>query len=187
MGVGLFKWLFGGGVKQVGNVVEQVGGVFRPNAEKSAVRRADNYRSAQDMYAKEFKGEGFFNRFMDAVNRIPRPALALGTIALFVYAFRDPVGFAEVMAALDLVPTELWWMLSTITVFYFGGRELHKFRQTKPVKAVVENIEYIQRLRDHLTPNEAKDDDPDGASLNATELSDTDNDAVRDWQKAKVA
>ena len=34
----LINWLFGGGARQVGDVVEQVGGVFRPNAEATASR-----------------------------------------------------------------------------------------------------------------------------------------------------
>jgi len=180
--MGWLSWLTGGGLGEVGGVVERVGGVFRPNAEKEAVRRSDSYKSAQTTYSKEYRGTGVFNQLLDAINRLPRPALALGTIALFVYAFRDPVGFAEVMVSLDLVPTELWWMLSTITVFYFGGRELHKYRQTKPVEEVVKNIQIVRRLRDHLTPDAASDDSPDVVLDISNEKTASDNAAVVDWK-----
>ena len=59
---------------------------------------------------------------------MPRPAFALGTIALFVSATFDPLWFAEWMQGLALVPEQVWWLLGAIVSFYFGARELHKIR-----------------------------------------------------------
>jgi Holin of 3TMs, for gene-transfer release len=65
---------------------------------------------------------------VNGLNRLPRPALAFGTIGLFVYAMVDPVAFAQRMVGLNAVPEPLWWLLGAIVAFYFGARETHYFR-----------------------------------------------------------
>ena len=64
-------------------------------------------------YGDEFKApvKGGFDRFMDGVNRLPRPALALGTLGLFVSAMVAPLWFAQRMQGIALVPEPLWWLL----------------------------------------------------------------------------
>ncbi len=62
---------------------------------------------------------------MNGLNRLPRPLLTMGTLALFVYAMAAPVGFSRRMEGLQLVPEPLWWLLGAIVSFYFGARELH--------------------------------------------------------------
>lgn len=59
---------------------------------------------------------------MDGLNRLPRPALALGTLGLFVSAMVAPLWFAERMQGIALVPEPLWWLLGVIVSFYFGAR-----------------------------------------------------------------
>lgn len=71
---------------------------------------------------------GWFDGFVDGLNRLPRPLLTLGTLGLFVYAMAAPVGFALRMHGLDAVPEPLWWLLGAIVSFYFGARELHHQR-----------------------------------------------------------
>jgi hypothetical protein len=63
---------------------------------------------------------------MDALNRVPRPAMALGTLGLFIAAMVDPVWFSERMQGLALVPEPLWWLLGAIVSFYFGARHQAK-------------------------------------------------------------
>mgnify|MGYP000123781877 CR=1 FL=1 len=70
--------------------------------------------------------KGLFDRFMDAMNRVPRPALAIGTLALFVTAMVDPIWFASRMQGIALVPEPLWWLLGAIVSFYFGARHQAK-------------------------------------------------------------
>jgi hypothetical protein len=77
---------------------------------------------------------------VNGLNRLPRPLLALGTLALFVYAMADPDGFARRMQALATVPEPLWWLLGAVVAFYFGAREAHharlgKFTPPQPFKA----------------------------------------------------
>jgi predicted membrane protein len=70
----------------------------------------------------------WFDRFVNGLNRMPRPMLAFGTIGLFTYAMVDPEAFAQRMVGLNAVPEPLWWLLGAIVAFYFGARETHYFR-----------------------------------------------------------
>jgi Holin of 3TMs, for gene-transfer release len=70
-----------------------------------------------------------FDQLLDAINRLPRPLMALGTLALFADAMFDPVGFAARMAALEDIPEPLWWLMGGIITFYFGARETHYLRK----------------------------------------------------------
>ncbi|HHH89708.1 MAG TPA: carboxylesterase [Aliiroseovarius sp.] len=120
----LFSLLFGGGR----NVVRDTAEVFMENAE-AAGRRAGAARAASlGQFAAEFAmpRRGRFDRFMDGLNRLPRPALALGTLGLFLSAMISPVWFAERMQGIVLVPEPLWWLMGAIVSFYFGARHQAK-------------------------------------------------------------
>ena len=116
----LLNLVFGGGR----NVVAETAEVFRENAEAGAAREADMRQQTMVQYASEFapRQRGWFDRFMDGLNRLPRPAMALGTLALFIAAMADPIWFAERMQGIALVPEPLWWLLGAIVSFYFGAR-----------------------------------------------------------------
>ena len=74
---------------------------------------------------------GNYDRLVDALNRLPRPALMVVTVALFAYAAIDPAGFALRMEALNGVPEPLWWLQGAVVTFYFGAREAHYHRQVQ--------------------------------------------------------
>ncbi len=123
--IGRFLDILFGGER---NVVAQTAEVFRVNAEAEARRSADYRQAALAQFAAEFglPRRGRFDRFIDATNRVPRPAMALGTLALFGTAMTSPVWFAERMQGLALVPEPLWWLLGAIVSFYFGARHQAK-------------------------------------------------------------
>lgn len=149
----LFSVVFGGG----GNVIAQTAEVFRENSENAAVRDAAHKQQALQQYAAEFLVErrGWFDRFMDGLNRLPRPFLAFGTIGLFVVAMVDPIWFASRMQGIALVPDPLWWLMGAIVSFYFGARhQAHSqdfqraIAQTMArVPTVVENTKQLDALR----------------------------------------
>ena len=117
------------------NVVKETAEVFRENAEAGAVRRAGMRAAALEQFAAEFAvpRQGRFDLLMDGVNRLPRPMLALGTLALFLSAMTDPLWFAERMRGIALVPEPLWWLLGVIVSFYFGARhqaKSHAFQES---------------------------------------------------------
>ncbi len=63
-----------------------------------------------------------FDRMMDGLNRLPRPLMALGTLALMVAAVIDPVWFSARMEALAQMPEAAWWLIGGVVSLYFGGR-----------------------------------------------------------------
>jgi hypothetical protein len=68
------------------------------------------------------RGVGAFDRVMDALNRLPRPLMALGIIAMLTAAVIDPVWFAARMEALAAMPEAAWWLIGGLLSLYFGGR-----------------------------------------------------------------
>ncbi len=120
----------GGAAGQIGGAVGRVAEVFVPNRTKDMALQHEEFTAALSQFGDEFKqGQtGFFNRFVNGLNRLPRPILALGTVALFVYAMWDPAGFVTRMQGLAFVPEPLWWLLGAVVSFYFGARELHYLR-----------------------------------------------------------
>ncbi|GAA6189476.1 holin family protein [Litorivita sp. NS0012-18] len=116
----IFDGLFGGGR----NIIRETAEVFTENREASAMREAELQGAVLQQFGAEFAGprQSRFDRFMDALNRLPRPMLALGTLGLFVSAMVDPIWFASRMQGVALVPEPLWWLLGAIVSFYFGAR-----------------------------------------------------------------
>lgn len=160
----VFSLVFGGG-----NVIRETAEVFRENAEARAGREAAFAQAALAQYAAEFAlpRRGLFDRLIDGINRLPRPAMALGTLALFVSAMSDPVWFAERMRGLALVPEPLWWLLGAIVTFYFGARHQakgHEFQRTLAAAALTAPAEALAivppetDLDDAGDPNAALDD-----------------------------
>ncbi len=149
----IFTTVFGGERNVIRDTVE----VFRENAEAGAQRAHSVQGQAMAQYGAEFAQPrtGRFDRFMDGLNRLPRPMLALGTLGLFVTAMVNPLWFAERMQGIALVPEPLWWLLGVIVSFYFGARQQVKSQEFQRaivgtiarVPQVVENIETLRRLR----------------------------------------
>lgn len=181
----LLNLVFGGGR----NVVAETAEVFRENAEAGAEREADMRTQTMVQYAGEFapRQRGWFDRFMDGLNRLPRPAMALGTLGLFVAAMADPIWFAERMQGIALVPEPLWWLLGAVVSFYFGARHQLKGQEfqrslsqtmTRAPK-VIDNIAALRKL-DAETPGVA-DTRPD-AALTLASVSPSDNAALDAWR-----
>lgn len=145
--------MFGGGSNMVRDTVE----VFRENAEAGSQRGAKVQMQAMTQYGQEFvvPRQGAFDRFMDGLNRVPRPALALGTLGMFVAAMVDPLWFSQRMQGIALVPEPMWWLLGVIVSFYFGARHQVKSQQFQRdivgtmahVPQVMRNIKALHELR----------------------------------------
>lgn len=174
------------------NVVTETAQVFRENAEAGAARAATLQGAAMQQFAGEFQGrhKGGFDRFMDGVNRLPRPALALGTLGLFVAAMVDPLWFAARMQGIALVPEPLWWLLGVIVSFYFGARHQLKSQNFQRDAAaavalapqVVQNIRMLEELRAD-SPGVA-DPGPD-VEVSLAAVTPEANPALEDWRKLR--
>ena len=172
---------FGGGRNALAETVE----IFKENEEAAAVRMATHRQAALGQFAAEFAVErkGVFDRLMDGLNRVPRPAMALGTIGLFVAAMSDPIWFASRMQGVALVPEPLWWLMGAIVSFYFGERYQAKGQQFQRSLAetvarandVTANIAKLNALAD----SQEADMGP-GESIGSADW--RDNPALKDWR-----
>jgi hypothetical protein len=135
--MGMIGNILGAGraVREVSEAVGGVAEVFVGNAAERDAAAAVGFTATVGQYGAEFgaSGDGPFDRFVNALNRLPRPMLAIGTLGLFVYAMAEPHGFSVRMEGLNLVPEPLWWLLGAIVSFYFGARELHHQRRRAAV------------------------------------------------------
>ena len=119
-----------GAVTALGEAAMGVAEVFVPSATKRMELSAEAQMAALRQLGEEYQhpARSWFDRFVNGLNRMPRPMLAFGTIGLFTYAMVDPEAFAQRMVGLNAVPEPLWWLLGAIVAFYFGARETHYFR-----------------------------------------------------------
>jgi hypothetical protein len=189
--------LFGG----AGNVVRETAEVFRENAEGRAVREARLSEAALAQFAAEFvvPKQGLFDRVIDGLNRLPRPALALGTLGLFVAAMVDPVWFAARMQGVALVPEPLWWLMGAIVSFYFGARHQAKAQDFQRALSgtlartgeVTRNLAALRALEGGAldagggeTVAGQADTGPDAEATIGT-LVPSDNPALDDWRRGR--
>lgn len=184
----VFALVFGGSR----NVVAETAEVFRVNAEASDARAAELQAAAMAQLAAEFgkPRRGLFDRVIDGLNRLPRPAMALGTLGLFVAAMADPIWFAARMQGMALVPEPLWWLMGAIVGFYFGARQQAKGQDFQRSIAetmartpqVVNTIRDIQALRPD-SPGVAQSGSDAGVTLAALDATREPNAALEDWRR----
>ena len=188
--MGIIDSLIGGSgaVAQLGRAAQGVSEVFVPNATAGQALSHAAHRAALDQLGAEFAlpRRGRFDRFVDGLNRLPRPMLALGTLGLFVSAMTNPVWFAQRMQGVALVPEPLWWLMGAIVSFYFGARhqakthDLHKSLAVTLARApeVIRQIDTLER--------EPSDDVPLVLEADhATETRFADNAALEDWRASR--
>ncbi|MBO9476862.1 holin family protein [Shimia sp. R11_0] len=162
----LLSFVFGGGR----NVIAETAEVFRENADAGAQRAQSVQVAAMQAHAAEFAhGErGRFDRIMDGINRLPRPAMALGCLGLFGAAMVNPDWFGARMRGMALVPEPLWWLLGVVVSFYFGARHQAKGQEFQRVMS-----QYVMRTSAN-------------AGHKSLEASDGgDNPALRAWQEGQ--
>lgn len=165
--------------RDLGQAVQGVAEVFTTSRTKAMQARSRAYEAALGELAAEFalEREGWFNRFVDALNRLPRPMLALGTMGLFVFAMAAPAEFATRMQALAHVPEPLWWLLGAVVSFYFGARELHYRRMARGV------IVPPPPAR----PDPAAEADEETDSPDAGDVRTYGNQALEEWKRSRLA
>lgn len=165
----VFGLIFGGG----SNVVKETVEVFRENAEAGAAREHALTTGALAQFAAEFAAAKAspFDRLIDGLNRIPRPAMAFGTLGLFVSAMSDPEWFAARMAGMALVPEPLWWLLGAIVSFYFGAR--HQSKSQEFQKSITRSVALASKTAHVPVPDPVNDPVPPKGDRNA---------ALEEWE-----
>lgn len=131
-------------------------------------------------------GRSAYDRIIDALNRLPRPLMALGTVALLGAALVAPDWFAARMEALSAMPEALWWLIGAIISLYFGARhQAHVQAFQREIIGAVAPAEPAARPdavpeAGPVAPRVA-DAGPD-ADLTETALAPRVNDALDAWQ-----
>lgn len=171
------------------NIVAETAEVFLPNAEAQSKRQAAMQAAALAQMAAEFgrPSRGWFDAFMDGLNRVPRPALALGTLALFVAAMWDPIWFGERMTGLALVPDQMWWLLGAIVTFYFGARhqakmQAHHDNIATTLARAPQVVEALSELRE-LRPDSVGAARTRSANETLAVTSEMQNAAIEEWRR----
>ncbi len=119
--------------REIGAAVSDVAGVFTLSKTRAKELEQAQLAATLAQFGREFApNKAGFDGFINAMNRVPRPAMALGTLGLFVFAMVAPADFSTRMQGLANVPEPLWWLLGAIVSFYFGARELHYKRSATP-------------------------------------------------------
>lgn len=181
---GILKVIFG----NQRNVIMETAEVFRENTEGGAERSQELRLEAMKQFAREFESskQGWFDRVMDGVNRLPRPALALGTLGLFLAAMVDPIWFSARMQGIALVPEPLWWLLGVVVSFYFGAR--HQIKSQQFQRSIAQTMSMVPRVVENLTALKALRptapglaDTGNDARLSALSVIPDDNSALVDW------
>lgn len=67
-----------------------------------------------------------WDSFVDGINRLIRPCLAIGALSTLGFAVVDPVLYAETMRALALTPEWIGIIIGGIFTFFFSGRIIEK-------------------------------------------------------------
>jgi hypothetical protein len=85
-------------------------------------------------FAAEFgHARNAFDSFVDGANRLVRPLVTYGLIALMValvwYGMRDPALLEEFAQAMSAIPTMIWALFVAVFSFWFGGRTLKDWGQ----------------------------------------------------------
>jgi hypothetical protein len=153
-------------VTALGSAATGMAEVFTQNATRRMELDEEAYARAIGQMSEEFAAprSGWFDNFVNGLNRLPRPLLALGTMALFVYAMVEPVGFGVRMQGLQMVPEPLWWLLGAIVGFYFGAREAHHFRHRVFPKQAAVTVESATTVQAKVVAR-PEDDFADNAAL----------------------
>lgn len=174
---GIFSLLFGSGR----NVVKETAEVFRENAEASSTRQSEFQTATLQQFAAEFllERKGLFDRFIDGMNRVPRPALAIGTLGLFVSAMVDPIWFASRMQGIALVPEPLWWLLGAIVSFYFGAR--HQTKSQDFQRSIAETLARAPEVKRNIGALMALN--AGAGQAGAVEADASPNPALEEWRR----
>ncbi|MGH1465708.1 MAG: holin family protein [Cognatishimia sp.] len=177
----IFDLIFGNGR----NVLRETVEVFRENSEASAGRDHQTREQSLAQFAAEFLSgqRGYFDRFMDAVNRLPRPLMALGCLGLFATAMINPDGFALRMQGIALVPEPLWWLLGVVVSFYFGAR--HQMKGQEFQRNMLQNLARGQRILGEMQRPDHDGDIHLPPQTQSAPLNLQNNPALMDWKASR--
>ena len=116
-----------------------------------------------------------WDRVMDALNRLPRPLMALGTVALVAAALIAPDWFAARMETLSAMPEPMWWLIGAVISLFFGARfQAHEQAFARELLAAVPAPDPLEQAGTGTD-----------ATLALTVAAPGDNPALADWEATR--
>ncbi len=113
-----------------------------PTAADRALALAEALRAEAPTLSLAPRPRAAYDRLVDALNRLPRPLMVLGSLALVGSAMIAPDWFQARMDALSDMPEALWWIIGAVLSLHFGGRyqerSLEARREAAPPPALPE-------------------------------------------------
>ena len=85
-------------------------------------RRADEAGPPSVVSGLSPRRRAAYDRLVDAMNRLPRPLMVMGSLALLGSALFAPGWFEGRMEALSDMPEALWWVIGAVLSLHFGAR-----------------------------------------------------------------
>lgn len=147
-------------------------GIFRVSKEKRAVRAhaerlGDQEIDARviDQFAAEFRDlshRGWWDSFVDGLNRLPRPLIALGLIAFFGYTAFDPLTATKIAQSYAILPDGFWALVGVVVAFYFAGRlqlKSQSFQLTKAQRLLLNAMAQAREAERHSTASASTEGD----------------------------
>lgn len=161
-------WL--GGLLKGGKELAEV---FTENKEQRGERRHEEVmadferdQSAIRQFSAEFhqrQNRTRWDAFVDGLNRLPRPLVAIAVLSLFVLAPVNPERFLLIAKSYEMMPPGYWALLSVVISFYFGGRMQLKAQDmavkkdaVKAAKELVEMRRAFRELPDQLEDSSSR-------------------------------
>lgn len=145
--VGLLKFLPG-----VESLIKTIFGSKQERDTQTHDETSDLYKQ----FAAEFgprANRTWWDSMVDGLNRLPRPLITFGLIAVMVWAPIDPEGFSIAMAAYALVPEPLWYLIFAVFIFWFGAKVLN---ESLPTSWKVPGPEVLKHFREMVAEREAR-------------------------------
>ncbi len=178
--------LFKGG-KSIAKVISQ----GNEDAHEENMADIDLDKAALMQFAAEFhqrKNRNKWDSFVDGLNRLPRPLMAIVVLGFFVLAPVNPEYFTKIAEAYKIVPDGYWALLSVIIGFYFGGRMQLKSQDMTMKKSQVHAAKELVALRQGFRKLETEEESPQAkmfAEAIDSGLKTPVNKVVSEWLKSR--
>ncbi len=144
-------------------------------------------REAGGLASLQPRPRAAYDRLLDGLNRLPRPIMVLGSLALVATGLIAPDWFAARMDTLSRMPEGLWWLIGGVVSLHFGARYQHHAQAygREIVEVAAAAAPRPVPATNAGTPAAAMTE-PD-AALTLDTLSTGPNAAIDDWRAGRAA
>jgi hypothetical protein len=122
-----------------------------------------------------------YDRLLDAINRLPRPLMVLGSLALLGSALVAPEWFQARMDALSDMPDALWWIVGGVLSLHFGARFQDRSLDLRREEVLLSRAPPPDPVLPEATASPGHD-----AELVIATLASGPNPALEDWRASRA-